>query len=65
MSFHLSPLVLCLDDLQWADASSLNTIELLVSDMQNKRSLMIIGCYRTNEMELGNLGIEEVNQVIM
>eukprot|EP00957_Ditylum_brightwellii_P129918 9909811-Ditylum_brightwellii.AAC.1 len=94
MSSHFTPLVLCLDDLQWADVSSLNTIELLVSDVQNKCSLMIIGCYRSNEvdgnhilfaslgalsemqkqnnellrltqMELGNLGIEEVNQAIM
>jgi len=94
MSSHFTPLVLCLDDLQWADVSSLNTIELLVSDVQNKCSLMIIGCYRSNEVdgnhilsasldalsemqkqnnellrltqiELGNLGREEVNQVIM
>eukprot|EP00957_Ditylum_brightwellii_P015463 1163622-Ditylum_brightwellii.AAC.1 len=94
MSSHFTPLVLCLDDLQWADVSSLEIIELLVSDVLNKCSLMIIGCYRSNEvdgnhmlsasldalsemqkqnnellrltqMELGNLGREEVNQAIM
>eukprot|EP00957_Ditylum_brightwellii_P212245 15367130-Ditylum_brightwellii.AAC.1 len=65
MCSFFSPLVICLDDLQWADVSSLEIIELLASDVQNKSALMIIGCYRSNEMELGNLGKEEVNQAIM
>eukprot|EP00957_Ditylum_brightwellii_P078321 5955227-Ditylum_brightwellii.AAC.2 len=45
LSSHFSPLVLCFDDLQWAGGSSLGIIELLLSDVKNTCSLMIIGCY--------------------
>ncbi|CAJ1963173.1 unnamed protein product [Cylindrotheca closterium] len=48
----LSPLVFVIDDLQWADAASLELIAALLSDVQNnKPSLMIIGCYRSDEVE--------------
>eukprot|EP00957_Ditylum_brightwellii_P142250 10837327-Ditylum_brightwellii.AAC.1 len=49
MSSYISPLVICLDDLQWADVSSLEVIDLLASDALNKNPLMIIGSYRSNE----------------
>jgi predicted ATPase/signal transduction histidine kinase len=44
------PLVLFLDDLQWADNPSLNLIELLASD-STCANLLIIGAYRENEVE--------------
>ncbi|WP_019503922.1 AAA family ATPase [Pleurocapsa sp. PCC 7319] len=44
------PLVIFLDDLQWADLSSLKTIELLISDT-NSQYLLIIGSYRDNEVD--------------
>ncbi|MBI5814202.1 MAG: serine/threonine-protein kinase PknK [Nitrospinae bacterium] len=44
------PLVLFLDDLQWADSPSLNLIELLASD-RSCANLMIVGAYRENEVE--------------
>ncbi|CAJ1956545.1 unnamed protein product [Cylindrotheca closterium] len=50
-----SPIVLVLDDLQWADVSSLQVIDYLVSDMQNPNRLMIIGCYRSEEVEDGDI----------
>jgi len=94
MSSFFQPLIILLDDLQWADVSSLEIIELLVSDTQNKNPVMIIGCYRSNEVdknhpllsmqrnlmekkeasdkllqltqiELDNLGENEVNRAIM
>lgn len=43
------PLVIFLDDLQWADAPSLKLIQLLVTDSET-RSLLIIGAYRDNEV---------------
>lgn len=55
MSSHFSPLVICLDDLQWADISSLEMIEILASDVQNKHTLMIIGCYRSNEVDAAHI----------
>ncbi|CAJ1956541.1 unnamed protein product [Cylindrotheca closterium] len=49
-----SPIVLVLDDLQWADVSSLQVIDYLVSDMQNFNQLMIIGCFRSEEVKEGD-----------
>jgi predicted ATPase/signal transduction histidine kinase len=41
------PLVLFLDDLQWADGASLNLIEVLLAQ---SNGLLIIGAYRDNEV---------------
>jgi PAS domain S-box-containing protein len=43
------PLVIFLDDLQWADLASLKAIELMMSDDRNKY-LFLIGAYRDNEV---------------
>ncbi|MEG4445745.1 AAA family ATPase [Microcoleus sp. AT9_B5] len=43
------PLVIFLDDLQWADSASLKLIQLLVTDPDSKY-LLTIGAYRDNEV---------------
>ncbi|MBD1937297.1 AAA family ATPase [Microcoleus sp. FACHB-68] len=43
------PLVLFLDDLQWADSASLKLIQLLITDTDS-RYLLVIGAYRDNEV---------------
>ncbi|MEP6525256.1 ATP-binding protein [Microcoleus vaginatus DQ-U2] len=43
------PLVIFLDDLQWADSASLKLIQLLISATDN-RYLLLIGAYRDNEV---------------
>jgi predicted ATPase/class 3 adenylate cyclase/GAF domain-containing protein/tRNA A-37 threonylcarbamoyl transferase component Bud32 len=43
------PVVLFLDDLQWADPASLTLIEFLMSDLATSH-LMFIGAYRDNEV---------------
>ena len=43
------PIVLFLDDLQWADIASLELLNTLVEDVQLK-SLFLIGSYRSNEV---------------
>lgn len=43
------PLVLFLDDLQWADAASLNLVRLLMTAPDNQY-LFVIGAYRDNEV---------------
>ncbi len=43
------PLVLFLDDLQWADSASLNLIQLLMT-AENRSYLLLIGAYRDNEV---------------
>ncbi|MBE9104799.1 serine/threonine-protein kinase PknK, partial [Nostoc cf. edaphicum LEGE 07299] len=43
------PLVMFLDDLQWADSASLNLLKLLMSQ-SNGGYLFIIGAYRDNEV---------------
>lgn len=42
------PLVLFLDDLQWADSASLKLIQLLITD-PDSQYLLMIGAYRDNE----------------
>jgi len=44
------PLVLFLDDLQWADNTSLKLIQLLTTDADSKY-LLLIGAYRDNEVD--------------
>ena len=47
------PLAVFLDDLQWADATTISMIELLVSD-PDTRHLLLIGAYRSNEVDAGH-----------
>ncbi len=43
------PLVLFLDDLQWADAASIRLIEMMMSNL-DRQYLYLIGAYRDNEV---------------
>ncbi|MEH1852001.1 MAG: AAA family ATPase [Nostoc sp.] len=45
------PLVMFLDDLQWADSGSLKLIQLLMADTNH---LLLIGAYRDNEVNPGH-----------
>ncbi|MEG4218800.1 AAA family ATPase [Microcoleus sp. Pol14C6] len=45
------PLVMFLDDLQWADSASLKLMQLLMADTSH---LFIIGAYRNNEVNPGH-----------
>ncbi len=47
------PMIIFLDDLQWADVASLNLIELTMNDIDVK-GLMIIGAYRNNEVDVAH-----------
>ena len=58
------PLVLFLDDLQWADNASLNLLKLLMGDSDNQYFL-IIGAYRDNEVDATHpliFAIEEIEK---
>ncbi|MEG4440642.1 AAA family ATPase [Microcoleus sp. AT9_B5] len=48
-SQKVHPLVLFLDDLQWADSASLKLIQLLLTD-SDSQYLLLIGAYRNNEV---------------
>lgn len=50
LTSKIKPLVFVIDDLQWSDQESLDLIEYLISDVQNTNPLMMIGCYRSNEV---------------
>ena len=43
------PLVIFLDDLQWADSATLQLIELIITN-SNTKNLLLIGAYRDNEV---------------
>lgn len=49
LSSQEQPLVVFLDDLQWADTPTFKLLELLLSDQLTK-NLLIIGAYRDNEV---------------
>ena len=47
------PLVIFIDDLQWADSASLKLLELMMIDAETKY-LFLIGAYRDNEVTAGH-----------
>jgi len=48
-----SPLVVFLDDLQWADLPSLNLVKRILENQRDER-ILIIGSYRDNEVDKGH-----------
>eukprot|EP00980_Cylindrotheca_fusiformis_P012099 scaffold2923_cov121-Cylindrotheca_fusiformis.AAC.9 len=60
LNAEFSPIVLVLDDLHWADDSSLEVIDFLISDLQNPTALMIVGCYRSNEVDNESLLLKKI-----
>lgn len=56
------PLVLFLDDLQWADTASLKLIQYLVSN-PNAKYFLLIGAYRDNEVKLTHPLLHILNQL--
>lgn len=54
------PLVIFLDDLQWADSASLKLIKLLITDT---KYLFLIGAYRDNEVNPGHPLILTLNEI--
>ncbi|EDN68813.1 serine/threonine protein kinase [Beggiatoa sp. PS] len=58
------PLVIFLDDLQWADGASLKLIQLLMT-AHDSQYLFLIGAYRDNEVSAAHplmLTLEEINK---
>ncbi|MBD2522994.1 ATP-binding sensor histidine kinase [Nostoc sp. FACHB-133] len=56
------PLVIFLDDLQWADSATLNLIQLLVTDNDSKY-LLFIGAYRDNEVNAAHPLIQKIEEI--
>jgi len=56
------PLVLFLDDLQWADSASLKLMTLLMSD-PDSQYLLLIGAYRDNEVSATHPLIHTLDQI--
>ncbi|MEG4939821.1 ATP-binding sensor histidine kinase [Microcoleus sp. F4-D5] len=54
------PLVIFLDDLQWADSASLKLMQLLMADTSH---LFIIGAYRDNEVNPGHPLMLTLNEI--
>ncbi|CAJ1964983.1 unnamed protein product [Cylindrotheca closterium] len=63
LSSHISVLVMMLDDLQWADPSSLEVIDYIITDIHNPRPLMILGCYRSDEFEEDSLLAKDIQRL--
>jgi len=58
------PLVLVLDDVQWADGSSLNLLESLLTGADTQ-GLLVIAAYRDNEVDASHpfmLAVQEIRQ---
>ncbi|MEG4015491.1 MULTISPECIES: trifunctional serine/threonine-protein kinase/ATP-binding protein/sensor histidine kinase [unclassified Microcoleus] len=56
------PLVLFLDDLQWADSASLKLIQMLMSD-RDSQYLLTIGAYRDNEVNPAHPLIQTLEKI--
>ncbi|MEH2255227.1 trifunctional serine/threonine-protein kinase/ATP-binding protein/sensor histidine kinase [Nostoc sp.] len=59
------PLVIFLDDMQWADSASMKLIQLLMNE-SNSRYLLLIGAYRDNEVSAAHplmLTLDEIAKV--
>ena len=56
------PLVLFLDDLQWADSASLNFIKLLMTNSAGSY-LLLIGAYRDNEVDDTHPFVQMVDRI--
>ncbi|MEH2408350.1 hybrid sensor histidine kinase/response regulator [Nostoc sp.] len=56
------PLVLFLDDLQWADSASLKLIQLIMTD-PDSQYLLLIGAYRDNEVSTTHPLIQTLEQI--
>jgi predicted ATPase len=56
------PLALCLDDLQWLDAATLDLIEDLLTQA-DVRHLLLIGAYRANEVDAGHLLMRKLTEM--
>ncbi|MBD2597280.1 AAA family ATPase [Nostoc spongiaeforme FACHB-130] len=54
------PLVIFLDDLQWADSASLKLMRILMADTNH---LLLIGAYRDNEVNPGHPLILTLNEI--
>ena len=56
------PLVLFIDDLQWADSASLKLLKIILSD-RNIQNLLIIGAYRDNEVDAVHPLVMTLNEI--
>src|SRR4028119_227597 len=55
------PLVMFLDDLQWADSASLKLLQLL---MQDRGHLLVLGAYRDNEVSAAHPFMLTVDEIV-
>jgi PAS domain S-box-containing protein len=55
------PLVMFLDDLQWADSASLKLLQLL---MQDRGHLLVLGAYRDNEVSAAHSFMLTVDEIV-
>jgi PAS domain S-box-containing protein len=58
----ICPLVIFLDDLQWADRASLQLIEQWITGF-NDRHLLVIGAYRNNEVDAAHPLIRSIFEI--
>ena len=56
------PLVIFLDDLQWADPATLNLIQILMTNV-NSKYLFLIGAYRDNEVSSTHPLIQTIAEI--
>jgi PAS domain S-box-containing protein len=56
------PLVIFLDDLQWADSATLKLMQLLIVDVESQY-LLLIGAYRDNEVSPTHALIQTIEEI--
>ena len=62
ISTVISPVVVLLDDLQWADSSSLDAIRAIITDSEIS-GICMVGCYRSNEVDESHLLSKQIRDL--
>lgn len=63
ISKYIAPVVMILDDLQWACSSTMDLLELLVSE-QGTECILLVGIYRSNEVPQTHLLYKLIHETI-
>ncbi|KAL3804864.1 hypothetical protein HJC23_006636 [Cyclotella cryptica] len=64
ISSRSHPVMIFLDDLQWADTASLDLVHSILSDLKGSNCVFFVGCYRDQDVKQGHFVFEFINSLL-